>query len=96
MATDQGGRTGPRSTRERPDTGSRFRRPERNDGPDRDRDVNTIGVPPPVPGFGFQFPPMPNGIPNQMPGGMPMFPPGFLMPGSTPQPPNQNMQTEQS
>ncbi|KAI9699339.1 MAG: hypothetical protein M1836_002949 [Candelina mexicana] len=98
MATDQGGRQGPRSTRDRPDTGSRFRRPERHDGADQDRDVNTIGVPPPVPGFGFQFPPpMPNGVPNHIPGGMPIFPPGFLIPGSTPQaPPNSNVQAEES
>ena len=78
MATDKGGQQGPRSTRDTPTQGgaSRFRQPE---GRDRnDRDVNTIGVPPAVPGFGFQF----------MPNGMPMFPPGFVMPGSTPaQPP---------
>ncbi|KAI9815710.1 MAG: hypothetical protein M1827_002106 [Pycnora praestabilis] len=78
MATDQGGKQGPRSTRGGPEEGSRFRRNQRNDGPDRD--MNTIGVPPPVPGFGFQFPTMPNG--------MPMLPPGFMMPGSAPpQPP---------
>ena len=78
MATDKGGQQGPRSTRDTPTQGgaSHFRQPE---GRDRnDRDVNTIGVPPAVPGFGFQF----------MPNGMPMFPPGFVMPGSTPaQPP---------
>jgi len=40
-------------------------------------EVNTIGVPPAVPGFGFQFP-----------NGMPMFPPGFVLPGIAPtQPP---------
>lgn len=75
MATDQGGKTGPRSSRGGPEVGSRLRRPDRNDN--SDRDVNTIGVPPAVPGFGFQFP-----------NGMPMFPPGFVMPGSVPaQPP---------
>lgn len=80
MATDKGGQQGPRSTRDNPSAGgggaSRFRQP---DGRDRnERDVNTIGVPPAVPGFGFQF----------MPNGMPMFPPGFVMPGTTPaQPP---------
>ncbi|KAI9836190.1 MAG: hypothetical protein M1819_001527 [Sarea resinae] len=76
MATDQGGKTGPRSSRGGQE-GSRFRRSERNEG---DRDANTIGVPPAVPGFGFQFP--------GMPAGMPMLPPGFIIPGSTPaQPP---------
>lgn len=73
MATDQGGKTGPRSSRSGPEV-PRFRRADRNDN---DRDMNTVGVPPAVPGFGFQFP---NGIP--------MFPPGFIMPGTTPvQPP---------
>ena len=78
MATDKGGQQGPRSTRETQNSsssGSRLRQPERND-----REANTIGVAPAVPGFGFQFPGLPNG--------MPMFPPGFVMPGASPaQPP---------
>ena len=38
---------------------------------DRDgSNVNNMGVPPAVPGFGFTFP------------GMPMFPPGFMMGGA--------------
>ncbi|EER27483.1 hypothetical protein D8B26_006445 [Coccidioides posadasii str. Silveira] len=90
MATDQGGKRGPQSSRPTHDQ-NRFRRPERgmDDGPandrDRDRDnsnANNVAVPPAVPGFGFQFP------------GMPMFPPGFMLGGAqpsstttTPQPP---------
>lgn len=90
MATDQGGKHGPQSSRgdnrgsNRSDGRNRFR----NGYDDRDRDnnqrdtavtpinnpnPNTIGVPPsvppPVPGFGFNFA-----------NGMPMFPPGFMMP----------------
>ncbi|KAF7509140.1 hypothetical protein GJ744_008367 [Endocarpon pusillum] len=90
MATDQGGKHGPQSSRgdnrgsNRNDGRNRFR----NGYDDRDRDnnqrdaaaapinnpnPNTIGVPPsvppPVPGFGFNFA-----------NGMPMFPPGFMMP----------------
>ncbi|KAI9796411.1 MAG: hypothetical protein M1833_006183 [Piccolia ochrophora] len=61
MATDQGGRTGPRSSRipGAPETGggARFRRPDRHDGPGpAPESVNAIGVPPAVPGFGFQMP----------------------------------------
>ena len=81
MATDKGGQQGPRSTRDPPSTPNpppqqqRYRQPERNDN----RDNSTIGVAPAVPGFGFQFPGMPNGF---------QFPPGFVMPGTTPaQPP---------
>lgn len=81
MATDKGGQQGPRSTRDPPTTSNpppqqqRYRQPERTDN----RDNNTIGVAPAVPGFGFQFPGMPNGF---------QFPPGFVMPGTTPaQPP---------
>ena len=83
MATDRGGQQGPRSTRDAPANSapvSRYRQPERND-----RDAGNIGVPPAVPGFGFQFPGMPNGIP--------MFPPGFVIPGTTtaqPPPPGAN------
>ena len=81
MATDKGGQQGPRSTRDPPTNSNpppqqqRYRQPERTDN----RDNNTIGVAPAVPGFGFQFPGMPNGF---------QFPPGFVMPGTTPaQPP---------
>ena len=96
MATDQGGKRGPQSSRgdnhgsSRSDGRNRFR--NGYDERDRDRDSsqrdvsttassnpnpNTIGVPPPVPGFGFNFANMPNG--------MPMFPPGFMMPTGQPQ-----------
>ncbi len=75
MATDQGGKTGPRSSRGGPEVASRFRRPDRADN--EREGTNTIGVAPAVPGFGFQFP-----------NGMPMFPPGFVMPNIAPtQPP---------
>ncbi|KAI9852038.1 MAG: hypothetical protein M1838_002007 [Thelocarpon superellum] len=99
MATDQGGKTGPRSTRGGPEPGgSRFRRHDRPDqgsghnsgpgpgpgpGPGHglDRDSNgAVGVPPAVPGFGFQFPGFPNG--------MPMMPAGFVFPGNGGQPPS--------
>ena len=82
MATDQGGKRGPQSSRGNATGGpDRFRRPDRVDdglgnGNDRDRDgssnpnSNAIGVPPAVPGFGFSFP------------GMPMFPPGFMLGGA--------------
>ncbi|MCJ1374532.1 hypothetical protein MMC20_005764 [Loxospora ochrophaea] len=76
MQTDKGGQQGPRSSRDPPAPPSRFRQPDRNDR--NDRDTNTIAAPPAVPGFGFQFPM----------NGMPLFPPGFVMPGTTPgQPP---------
>lgn len=81
MVTDQGGRSGPRSTRP-PQDSNRYRRDDR-DGPEREP-VNSMGGPPPVPGFGF-LPPLPNG--------MPIFPPGFMLPGGLPQqppPPGQN------
>ncbi|KKK16066.1 hypothetical protein P175DRAFT_0436733 [Aspergillus ochraceoroseus IBT 24754] len=89
IATDTGGKRGPISSRAQQD---RPRRPEREGPPmgmgvggqpDRDAsNMNNVGVPPAVPGFGFSFP------------GMPMFPPGFMMggaqagaSGSTTQPP---------
>ena len=82
MQTDKGGQQGPRSTRDGPSAtgqgqgqGQRYRQPDHND-----RDTSNIGVSPAVPGFGFQFPTMPNGAP--------MFPPGFVMPTVNPtQPP---------
>ncbi|KAL2050933.1 hypothetical protein ABVK25_008831 [Lepraria finkii] len=77
MATDKGGSQGPRSTRDGPTNQApqqRYRQPERDN-----HDANNIGVAPAVPRFGFQFPGMSNGF---------QFPPGFVMPGSTPaQPP---------
>lgn len=91
MATDQGGKRGPQSSRPQHEQQGRFRRPERgsDDGPGSDREhdrdsanaSNNVAVPPAVPGFGFQFP------------GMGMFPPGFMLGGAqqpsttTPQPP---------
>lgn len=82
MQTDKSGSQGPRSTREPPpsSSGSRYRQPERRDN-DREssNNVNSVSVAPTVPSFGFQFP---------FAGGMPMFPPGFVMPGQSPnQPP---------
>ncbi|MCJ1387263.1 hypothetical protein MMC18_000103 [Xylographa bjoerkii] len=80
MQTDKGGQQGPRSSRDPPPPASRFRAPERRDEPERSN--SSVGAPPAVPGFGFQFPLLPNG--------MPMFPPGFVMPGqqsSQPPPP---------
>lgn len=77
MQTDRGGQQGPRSTRD-PPPASRFRVPERKE--ENERSNSNTGVPPTVPNFNFQFPLLPNG--------MPMFPPGFVMPGQTPaQPP---------
>ncbi|KAI9367270.1 hypothetical protein BJX61DRAFT_529329 [Aspergillus egyptiacus] len=82
IATDTGGKRGPVSTRV-----SNDRPPRRDrDGPPMGdpSNVNNIGVPPAVPGFGFSFP------------GMPLFPPGFMMGGaqgsggvSQPPPPGQ-------
>lgn len=77
MQTDRGGQQGPRSTRD-PPPASRFRVPERRE--ENERSNSNTAVPPTVPSFNFQFPLLPNG--------MPMFPPGFVMPGQTPtQPP---------
>ncbi|KAL8950671.1 MAG: hypothetical protein Q9222_003308 [Ikaeria aurantiellina] len=77
MATDRGGYSGPKSSRDgafNPNnfqvTNSRFRQPDReNNNPNN----TAVGVPPAIPNFGFQFPTMPNG--------MPMFPPGMMPPG---------------
>ncbi|KAL8835475.1 MAG: hypothetical protein Q9170_003308 [Blastenia crenularia] len=77
IGAERGGYSGPRtSSRDaafNPNTistgGSRFRQPDReNFAPN-----NAIGVPPPIPNFGFQF--------QNMANGMPMFPPGMLPPG---------------
>lgn len=78
MVTDKAGHQGPRSERRglQQDSGPRYRQPEPSN-----RDNNPVGAPPAVPGFGFQFPMMPNG--------MPMFPGAFGMTpgGGTAQPP---------
>lgn len=90
MATDKGGQQGPRSTRDGPTNqapNQRYRQPERNDRDNNNGNSNSsnnnsnsgIGVAPSVPGFGFQFPGIPNGF---------QFPPGFVFPGTMPaQPP---------
>ena len=100
MATDQGGKRGPQSSRVGNHGSSRSDRFGRVDD-DYQHNIqdnianntsisggnpNNIGVPPPVPGFGFTFPTLPNG--------MPMFPPGFMMP--TPQPQHQQQQQQGS
>ncbi|KAI9787347.1 MAG: hypothetical protein M1816_007633 [Peltula sp. TS41687] len=87
MVTDQGGKSGPRSSRPAQD-GNRYRRDERDGSDGREREpANAVGGgTAPVPGFGgFSFPTLPNG--------MPIFPPGFMLPGGLPQqppPPGQN------
>ncbi|KAL8892171.1 MAG: hypothetical protein Q9205_005130 [Flavoplaca limonia] len=84
MATDQGGYQGPRSSRDGPvfnpnrinanPNGSRFRQPDRSQEHEiANPNHSSIGAPPAIPNFGFQFPTLPNG--------MPMFPPGMLPPG---------------
>ena len=75
MVTDKAGQQGPRSERtgQGHDSGPRFRQ-----SPRENRDNNPVSVPPAVPGFGFQFPMMPNG--------MPMFPGAFGMPAQPPPP----------
>jgi protein NRD1 len=89
MQTDKGGNNGPKSSRDREDEESRYRR-DRLDGR-RDDEHNDRGTPyasqPNVPlnltGFPYSMPTFPNG--------MPMFTtPGFPFPGqnqSNPQPP---------
>ena len=94
MATDQGGKRGPQSSRGATVAvpHERFRRADRgmdHSGPpagqERDSGAsnNGVGVPPAVPGFGFSFP------------GMPFLPPGFMMnqqAGSNSATPNQGGQ----
>ncbi|KAL8921109.1 MAG: hypothetical protein Q9208_005862 [Pyrenodesmia sp. 3 TL-2023] len=85
MATDKGGYSGPRSSRDgsfNPNniqtSNSRFRQPDRDHNNNNNMpNNNVVGVPPAIPNFGFQFPTMPNG--------MPMFPQAMMPPG-----PNQN------
>ncbi|KAL8693089.1 MAG: hypothetical protein Q9218_002013 [Villophora microphyllina] len=90
MATDKAGYQGPRSSRDGAFNGNNFNSNMNNNGNSRfrqsdrrqDRDNSNpnhsaIGVPPPIPNFGFQFPTLPNG--------MPMFPmPGMMPPGMNP------------
>ncbi|KAL1958361.1 hypothetical protein VTO42DRAFT_4678 [Malbranchea cinnamomea] len=99
MATDQGGKRGPQSSRPGNFGHGRFGRHDRggmDDGtsnsnqPDRDREnasntsANAVAVPPAVPGFGFSFP------------GMPMFPPGFMLPNQQQQQQQQPQQSNSS
>ena len=96
MATDSGGKRGPQSSRENREREQALRQNDngrsgsysKNNGDYDNRNdnrgsngTNIGGVPPPVPGFGFNF----SGMPN-----MPMFPPGFLNAGAgQPPPPGQ-------
>ncbi|KAL8907685.1 MAG: hypothetical protein Q9207_001254 [Kuettlingeria erythrocarpa] len=80
MATDKGGYSGPRSSRDgafNPNNiqtnNSRFRQPDRDNPNNIMPNNNAVGVPPAIPNFAFQFPTMPNG--------MPMFPQGMMPPG---------------
>lgn len=80
MATDQGGKRGPQSSRgdnhgSRPEQGRQRYNNDRdnNDRPTSSDNANSNNTAmPQMPGFNFNFPTMPNG--------MPMFPPGFMMP----------------
>ncbi len=76
MQTDKGGNNGPKSGRDREDEDRYGRRDRRDD--DRNSQLNTPAVPPAFPGFPY---------PMQTSNGMPMFPPGFVFPGQTQQPP---------
>ena len=74
MQTDKGGQQGPRSSRD--GQSNQSPQEQRYRQPDRDHDTNMVGAPPAVPAFGgFQFP-------NNF-----QFPPGFVMPGTMPNPP---------
>jgi protein NRD1 len=84
IATDQGGKRGPQSSRgvnhgsNRND--DRFRDDDRTTAHQTDRPgsssnnnaTNGATIPPPIPGFGMNFPTLPNGIP--------MFPTPFPFP----------------
>jgi len=85
MQTDKGGHNGPKSSRDREEEDSRYRR-DRNDGRrDDDRNdrgashANPSGAPPAIPGYPYAMPTFPNG--------MPMFPPGFVFPTQNQHPP---------
>ena len=76
MATDQGGKRGPQSSRVG-NHGSNHDDQRRANNSDRPNSTNSnpppaATNPPGMQGFNFPFPTMPNG--------MPMFPPGFTMP----------------
>ena len=86
MATDQGGKRGPQSSRggnhgsSRPNDRPRFSND--NDRPASSDNTNTntnTTAPPQIPGYNFNFANIPGGMQ------MPMFPPGFMMPGMPPQ-----------
>ena len=79
MATDQGGKRGPQSSRggnhgsSRPNDRARFN--DDNNRPNSSENSNAnIAAPPQIPGYNF-FANLPNGMQ------MPTFPPGFMMPG---------------
>ena len=80
MATDQGGKRGPQSSRGGNHGSSRpNERPRFNDDNDRptssdNSNANSAALPQ-IPGYNFNFPNFPNGMQ------MPTFPPGFMMPG---------------
>ena len=80
MATDQGGKRGPQSSRGGNHGSSRPNdRPRVNDDNQRptssDNSNTNTTAPPQVPGYNFNF----SNLPNSMQ--MPIFPPGFMMPG---------------
>jgi protein NRD1 len=79
MQTDKGGHNGPKSSRDREEEDSRYRR-DRNEGR-RDDDRNDRAA-------SYANPPgVPQAIPGFFPNGMPMFPPGFVFPGQNQHPP---------
>jgi protein NRD1 len=84
MATDQGGKRGPQSSRggnhgsSRPNDRPRFSND--NDRPTSSDNTNTnTAAPPQIPGYNFNFANLPGSMQ------MPIFPPGFVMPGMPPQ-----------
>ena len=84
MATDQGGKRGPQSSRggnhgsSRPNDRPRFSHD--NDRPTSSDNTNTnTATPPQIPGYNFNFANLPGSMQ------MPIFPPGFVMPGMPPQ-----------
>lgn len=89
MQTDKSGTNGPKSSRDRDDEEApRGRRGSRDDhreggggGRRKDDRYPTATAPPSMPSIPpFGIP----GFPFQMPAGMPMFPPGFTIPGQQP------------
>lgn len=86
MQTDKGGHNGPKSSRDREDEDSRYRRDRTDSRREDDRNdrgssyANPPGIPPAIPGFSYPIPTLPNG--------MPMFPAaGFVFPGQNQHPP---------